>query len=170
MIIRFLAHATLAAAILPATVALAAPPVKPIGLKLLGTYNQPNPEAAFDESAAEISAYDPGSQRLFVTNGADGTIDVLDLSTPSAPTLMFQIPASGDIGATGFSGDGANSVAVYEGLVAVAIEADPVTDPGAVAFYDVDGNLLNLVRVGALPDMLTYTRNGKYVLVANASG
>ena len=167
MIKRFLAPAALAAAILPATVALAAPPVKPIGLKLLGTYEQPNAEDAFDESAAEISSYDPGSERLFVTNGAKGTIDLLDLSNPSMPSLMFQIPVSGEIGSNGFMGGGANSVAVYEGLVAVAIEADTVTDPGAVAFYDVDGNFLNLVMVGALPDMLTYTRNGNYVLVAN---
>ena len=45
--------------------------------------------------------------------------------------------------------------------------AIPKTDPGHVAFYDVDGELITSVKVGALPDMLTFTPNGQYVLVAN---
>jgi hypothetical protein len=36
-----------------------------------------------------------------------------------------------------------------------------------VAFFDTDGNLVGLVEVGALPDMLTFTPDGKKVLVAN---
>ncbi|MCP5167042.1 MAG: choice-of-anchor I family protein [Pseudomonadales bacterium] len=159
---------TLAAAILGASsLVAAAPPVKSIGLELLGTYSQPDPAAAFDESATEISAFDPRSQQLFVTNGADGTLDVLDLSDPTAPALVRQIDVSGPLGSGTFIGDGANSVAVYRGIVAAAVQADPVTDPGAVALFDTDGNLLNLVAVGALPDMLTFTDDGRFLLVAN---
>jgi hypothetical protein len=36
-----------------------------------------------------------------------------------------------------------------------------------VAFYDTDGKFLSAVKVGALPDMLTFTPDGKWVLVAN---
>jgi len=159
---------TLAAAVLGASsLVAAAPPVKSIGLELLGTYSQPDPAAAFDQSATEISAFDPRSQQLFVTNGADGTIDVLDLSDPAAPTLVRQIDVSGPLGSGTFVGDGANSVAVDRGIVAVAVQADPVTDPGAVALFDTDGNLLRLIGVGALPDMLTFTPDGRYLLVAN---
>jgi DNA-binding beta-propeller fold protein YncE len=60
-----------------------------------------------------------------------------------------------------------NSVAVYDGLVALAIEANPKTSPGAVAFYNAaDLRLLHSVTVGALPDMVTFTPDGKYLLVA----
>ncbi|MEW8586513.1 MAG: alkaline phosphatase, partial [Candidatus Thiodiazotropha sp.] len=63
---------------------------------------------------------------------------------------------------------GAHSVAVHKGVVAVAIEADDKQAPGVVAFYDaVDLSLINSVQVGALPDMVTFTPNGKYLLVAN---
>jgi hypothetical protein len=159
---------TLAAAVLGASsLVAAAPPVKSIGLELLGTYSQPDPAAAFDQSATEISAFDARSQQLFVTNGADGTIDVLDVSDPATPTLVRQIDVSGPLGSDSFIGDGANSVAVYRGIVAAAVQADPVTDPGAVALFDTDGNLLKLIGVGALPDMLTFTPDGRYLLVAN---
>lgn len=111
--------------------------------------------------AAEITAYDAASKRLFVVNGANGSVDVLDLSTPSAPKLVGTIKVAG-------MGAAVNSVAVHDGLVALAIEAAPKTSPGTVAFYQAaDLKLLNTVRVGALPDMLTFTPDGRTVLVAN---
>ncbi|BDT60729.1 hypothetical protein MasN3_42230 [Massilia varians] len=111
--------------------------------------------------AAEITAFDAASKRLFVVNGANGTVDVLDLATPSAPKLV------GTISVTGL-GVGVNSVAIHDGLVALAIEASPKTNPGTVAFYNAaDLKLVNSVRVGALPDMLTFTPDGRTVLVAN---
>jgi YVTN family beta-propeller protein len=113
----------------------------------------------FDDSAAEIPAFDPASSRLFVVNGSTGTIDVFDLSDPEAP-----VPLPGITLPTGLS---PNSVAVKGGLVAVAAEADPVTDPGQVLFYDTAGTLLSAVTVGALPDMVTFSPDGTKVLVAN---
>ena len=165
---KLFVRSTLAAALFGASsLAAAAPPVKSITLELLGTYSQPDPAAAFDKSATEISAFDPASQQLFVTNGAEGTIDVLDLSDPAVPTLVRQLAVSGPLGGGTFVGDGANSVAFSDGVLAAAVQADPVTDPGAVALFDTNGNLLNLVPVGALPDMLTFTDDGRYLLVAN---
>jgi hypothetical protein len=50
----------------------------------------------------------------------------------------------------------------------VAIEAKVKQDPGAVAFYRADDlSLLEVVPVGALPDMVTFSPNGQYALVAN---
>ncbi|MEM8674575.1 MAG: choice-of-anchor I family protein [Cyanobacteria bacterium P01_G01_bin.67] len=114
----------------------------------------------FDDGAAEIPAFDAVSQRLFVTNGANDTIDALDLSDPSNPTLAFAI----DI--TPFGG-GVNSVAVSDGILAAAIESDPATELGSVVFFDSDGNLLNQVTAGSLPDQVTFSPDGTKVLVAN---
>ena len=73
-------------------------------------------------------------------------------------------------------GSGVNDVTVKNGIVAVASEIvnengnddedDDFQDNGKVIFFDVDGNFLNEVQVGSLPDMLTFTPNGKMVLVA----
>ena len=111
--------------------------------------------------AAEITAYDAGSRRLFVVNGANGTVDVLDLAAPGTPKLIGTINVAS-------MGKAVNSVAVHDGLVALAIESDPKTQPGTVAFYHAaDLKLINSVKVGALPDMLTFTPDGSKVLVAN---
>lgn len=115
-------------------------------------------------SSAEITAYDPLSKRLFVINGALASVDVLDLSNPAAPTLINSIAAS-SIGA-GLAA--INSVAVFNGVVALAIEANPKTSNGVVAWLRAsDLTVLGTDTVGALPDMLTFTPDGRHLLVAN---
>lgn len=132
-------------------------PTDPTSLLVpIGTYET----GVFDASAAEIVVYDPATQRLFVVNAQVPSVEVLDVSDPSNPTKLFDIDPSA-------YGAGANSVAVNNGIVAVAIEAEEKTDPGSVVFFDIDGNFLNAVTVGALPDMLTFTPDGTKVLVAN---
>jgi len=108
--------------------------------------------------AAEISAYDEVSRRLFVVNGALGTVDVMDLRDPARPSRITTLNVGG----------AANSVAARGGIVAVAIEGATRTDPGTVAFYRAPTlALISTVTVGALPDMVTFTPDGKTVLVAN---
>ena len=52
-------------------------------------------------------------------------------------------------------------------MVAFAMSNNTVTDPGRVALLDSDGNLLRKYVVGSRPDMLAYTPNGRYIVVAN---
>lgn len=106
---------------------------------------------------SEIVAYDDKTDTLWVA-GVVG-VDVLDRRTGQ---LLAHIDVTG-LGAV-------NGVAIHDGLAAFAIES--TTDrtlPGKVVFYDTrkrrqDGDP---VGVDALPDMLTFTPNGKQVLVAN---
>ncbi|VEP17401.1 Alkaline phosphatase [Hyella patelloides LEGE 07179] len=128
-------------------------------LNQLGRYQAETTEEDA-EGAAEISAFDPESNRLFVVNAVENAIDILDLSDLSNPTLVSSI----DLNPVGAGG---NSVAVRNGVVAVAVASDPVQEPGTVAFYNTEGTLLNQVTVGALPDMLTFTPDGTKILVAN---
>jgi hypothetical protein len=58
-------------------------------------------------NCAEIAAYDPGTQTLLVVSGDGKTIDLLDISDPTAPVLEGQIDVTE-------YGDSANSVAVYK--------------------------------------------------------
>lgn len=153
---RLLAVITAAAGVLAAALgapAAGAPAVNGITLVAIGTYSS----GVFDESAAEIVAHDPATQRLFVVNADAGVVDVLDIADPASPELVDTIVASGEV----------NSVDVRDGTVAVAVQADPAQDPGSVELYDTDGTLLAAVGVGALPDMLTFTPDGTRIVVAN---
>ena len=125
-----------------------------INLSQLGTFTSDN--------GAEIVAHDPTTQRLFVTTG--NTVEIIDISDPANPTKVSDIAVTSIDGVTY---GGANSVAVKNGIVAIAIEAENSQENGIVAFYDVDGVLQNTVTVGALPDMLTFTPDGTKVIVAN---
>jgi 2',3'-cyclic-nucleotide 2'-phosphodiesterase/3'-nucleotidase/5'-nucleotidase len=117
-------------------------------------------DSGLGEGASEISAYDAGSRRLFVVNSVQAKVDILDLSNPAAPAKV------GAIDVTPY-GAVANSVDTYNGLVAVAVQAEPKTDPGKILFFNTQGVLQKQVPAGALPDMVTFSPNGKYVLAAN---
>ena len=148
----------LSIALAVSTLALAPSLLADITLVPRGTYAA----GVFDESAAEIVDYDAKTKRIFVVNGATNSIDVLDASNVDNPTLAFSIA---------LQGGSPNSVAVdprsWVNEIAVAVEADTITDPGKVMFFDTDGNFLNELTVGALPDMLTYSHNGFMLAVAN---
>lgn len=112
------------------------------------------------ETAAETVAFDPETSRAFFTNSAPNTFSIIGLSNPGAPALIAEVNLAP-------YGAGPNSVAVFNGLVAVSVEADPKTDPGKVVFFDTNGGYLHEVTVGALPDMITFSPDGSMLLTAN---
>jgi hypothetical protein len=111
--------------------------------------------------AAEITAYDEKSKRLFIVNGVNESLDVLDLTNPAAPVKRDTLNSTA-------LGGVANSISIFDGVIAVAIEAKPKTSAGKVNFYNTSTlALLGSVNVGSQPDMLTFSPDGKYVVVAN---
>jgi hypothetical protein len=118
---------------------------------------------AGEGGTAEITAFDPKTKKLFsVSNTANSTqVNIYDLSNPAAPL------AAGSIN-MGAYGRVAHSVSVSNGKLAVSVEAAVKTDPGKVAIFNTaDNSFVKEIPVGAYPDMLTYTPDGKYILTAN---
>jgi hypothetical protein len=115
------------------------------------------------EGAAEISAYDEFSKKLFTVNNSDSNkIDVIDLTDPTNPKLIASIDL------TPFNG-AANSVATYNGKLAVALEATPnKQDLGKVVVFDATNYaVIKEITVGSLADMVTFSPDGKYIMSAN---
>ncbi|MGQ2920916.1 MAG: choice-of-anchor I family protein [Hydrogenophaga sp.] len=128
-------------------------------LEKIGSYST----GQYEVSAAEIPAFDAASRRLFVVNAQLGAVDVLNLANPANPVKIGTLDATAVL-----AGASINSVAVFNGTVAVAIQAPVKTDPGRMALYRAsDLSLISSVTIGALPDMLTFTPDGTTVLVAN---
>jgi DNA-binding beta-propeller fold protein YncE len=115
-----------------------------------------------DAGAAEITAFDPATNRLFVVNnGTVNKIDVVDFKDLAAMKVISSIQMLPYGGAV-------NSVAVYGGKLAAAIESTDKQANGKVAVFNTtDNSEVKVVNVGALPDMVTYSPDGKFILTAN---
>ena len=133
--------------------AAAAPPERPLTFTKLWTHSHTAPG-----QLSEIPAFDRRTNTVWVA-GVVG-VDVLDGETG---TLIEHIDVTG-YGLV-------NSVAIHNGLAALAIEAGPPDRrrAGVVVFYNTRTRLPvgDPVTVGSLPDMLTFTHDGSKLLVAN---
>lgn len=138
-----------------ATFACAALAADTVRIERLWQY--PHAQTQVPGQKSEVVAYDRRSDTLWVA-GVVG-VDVLDRRSG-------QLVAHLDVGSLG----AVNSVALHGGVAALAIESTvDRTLPGVVAFFDSRTRqaLGAPVTVGPLPDMLTFTPDGRTVLVAN---
>ena len=115
-----------------------------------------------DLGAAEITAFDPETDRLFaVNNGTENKIDVLDMSNPALVTVIKSIsmlPYGGYV----------NSVAVSNGKLAAAIESTNKQAAGKIVVFNTSTYAeIKSINVGALPDMVTFSPDGNYIISAN---
>ena len=112
--------------------------------------------------AAEITAFDPSTDRLFaVNNSTENKIDVIDISDPANIKVIKSIsmlPYGGYV----------NSVSVFDGKLAAAIESTNKQSLGKIVVFNTTNYAeLKSINVGALPDMVTFSHDGKYILSAN---
>jgi len=131
------------------------PSTNELNLNLLSSFS--NGPAGVN--SAEIVAHCRLTQRLFIANSIAGKMDIVDFSNPTAPVLLSSVVMTpyGNI----------NSIAVHDGIVAVATEnADPQAN-GKIVFFDADGVFVNEVSAGAMPDMITFSKDYSKVITAN---
>ncbi|MGY0219893.1 choice-of-anchor I family protein [Endozoicomonadaceae bacterium StTr2] len=132
------------------------------------------------DGAAEIVSWHPRSQSVLVVNSGKNAVDILDISHLEGkpllnPRVASNIPLKSRINVSKdipeLTLGAANSVAVKGDLLAVAVENKNKQQPGIVAFYQLqaegEAQFSNYVTVGALPDMVTFTPDGRYVMAAN---
>ena len=113
-----------------------------------------------DNPGSEIVAHDPETERLFVLNSGNASVEILDFSNPLNISAIATIDLS-------TYGDESTSVAHYNGIVAATAVPETVGENGTIIFMDTEGNILSTVEVGALPDMITFSHDGNMLLVAN---
>lgn len=112
--------------------------------------------------AAEITTYDPITKRLFaVNNGTTNKIDVIDIANPASISVVKSIsmlPYGGYV----------NSVDVKNGMLAAAIESTNKQAPGKIVVFNTSTlKEIASINVGALPDMVVFSPNGKFIFSAN---
>lgn len=111
-----------------------------------------------DEAYAEISAFDPITKKLFIANSEENEVSVLDLTDATNPVKLTSISLTGN----------PNSVAVHNGVLAVAVENNNKQANGTIETYNTDTQVsIQSYTTGALPDMVTFSPDGKYLISAN---
>ena len=125
-------------------------------------------DAPFDTSAAEIVSYDSCTDKLYVVNAQAQKVDVLSMNSDSAPASEGSIDLQSAAVASGIDIGAANSVSTHQGLVAVAVENADKQQNGIIALYRSDTlELITTYTAGALPDMVSFSKDGRYIASAN---
>ncbi len=124
-----------------------------LGVALAASY-----DSGAGEGGAEVVSHVDG--RLYITNGAEDRIDVVEAASGARLTSLDLSAVPGYAGIT--------SVSASATGIAVAVEIDADVSPkGVVAFFAPDGTFQGTVEVGNLPDMVTHSADGSRVFVAN---
>lgn len=107
---------------------------------------------------AEIAAFMPEAKRLFVV-GDSNAMEVVDISDAQNPKRLNAFALDGE----------ATSVTTFENLIAVSLLAKPSWGEGSVEIMEfANGTVQKLTTLKACfhPDMITFTPNGRKLLVA----
>jgi hypothetical protein len=152
-------HLAPALSILPLLASASLEAQATLTLRPLGTYVSGLADPTQDITSAETAALRGGL--MYVTNATDVSLDIVSVADPRQPVRLRRV----DLRAYGAS---VTSVAVSRNnLIAVAVDASPKTDPGSVVFLTPGGQVIRSVQVGAGPDMVVFTPDGRRLLVAN---
>ncbi len=134
---------------------LAPTPSNELNLQLLSSFSN----GTTGSNSAEIVAFDPTTDRLYIANSIGQKMDVVNFSNPAAPVLITSISM--------VPYGGINSIIAKNGIVAAAVENTNPQLNGSVVFFDQNGVFQNQVVVGAMPDMITFNQDYTKILTAN---
>jgi hypothetical protein len=127
-----------------------------------------------DGGIAEIVQYNRDTGRIYMVNGALGSLDIVDVKnlrsgkfTPLKLYRRIDLRAMG--AAHGFEYGDLTSVAISpkNKLVALAVQHRNYASPGYIVLADYEGEYLRHYGAGVQPDMICFTGDEQYVLTAD---
>lgn len=114
-----------------------------------------------DGVGVEIPAIDTVNGLIWLTRSGEPAVARLTIDPEGAPGWLPTTDLSG-------FGAEATSVSVHRGLAAVSLLPDPTKGgPGTLVLLNSTGEVLDTAPVGHHPDMVTFTPDGRSLLVAN---
>lgn len=140
-------------------------------LNIERVFSTPRTTLNWKKSAAEIVAINRKTGQMFSVNSQMEFINYFRLAEDGSLTEPGVLEIGNDVP----NHNGINSISISENVMAVALEflddsPVPVQTAGRCAFYDVSGDVpkfLGVVKVGALPDAVTMSHDGKKALLAD---
>jgi hypothetical protein len=127
-----------------------------------------------DGGIAEIVIYNKDNKRIYMVNGALGSLDIVDAGALRSGkftdmALYKRIDVSAMAAAHGFEYGDLTSVAVSikNKLIALAVQHRDYNEPGYIVLADYDGEYMRHYGAGVQPDMICFTPDEQYVLTAD---
>lgn len=127
-----------------------------------------------DGGATEIVAYNADNHKYYVINGTTKQIEVVPLqkntpfTTLKAEKFINLEKALKEVKPNFSYGDVTSiSISTESDIIAAAVQAADYNDNGLAVLLDYSGTILHVVEAGKQPDMITFTPDGKKILVAN---
>lgn len=127
-----------------------------------------------DGGVAEIVKYNPDNQKMYLVSGQFQSVDIVSLKGTQVDqqntyTLEKRLDIHTLAAEHGFTCSDITSVDINTKLdiMAIAVQGEQYTDNGSIVLFDYDGNYITHFAAGCQPDMITFTKDGKYVLTAN---
>ncbi len=127
-----------------------------------------------DGGATEIVAYNADNHKYYVINGTTKQIEVVPLQKNTAFTSLkaeksINLEKALKEVKPNFSyGDVTSiSISTESDIIVAAVQAADYNDNGLAVLLDYSGSILHVVEAGKQPDMITFTPDGKKILVAN---
>ncbi|WP_295148620.1 choice-of-anchor I family protein [uncultured Peptoniphilus sp.] len=122
-----------------------------------------------DGGVAEIVTYNKEDKVFYVVSGVTQSIDIVKINSDGSTELQNKIEIgevlegqdinSGDMTSVSYSDE--------KNLLAVAVQDSAYDKNGHIVVLDKEGNFLEAYECGVQPDMVTFTKDGRYILSAD---
>jgi hypothetical protein len=127
-----------------------------------------------DGGIAEIVQYNKDNQRIYMVNGALGSLDIVDVKNLRSGSfrslsLYRRIDISAMGNDHGFIYGDLTSVAIgtKNKFIALAVQHRDFASPGYIVIIDYEGAYLRHYDAGVQPDMICFTKDERYILTAD---
>jgi len=141
-------------------------------LSYIGRYSVGSVNA--DGGIAEIVRYNKDNKRIYLVNGALGSLDIVDAGALRSGkftglTLYKRVDILAMGNARGFDYGDLTSVAIdtKNKIIALAVQHREYDKHGYVVLVNYEGEYIRHYDAGVQPDMICFTPDGQYILTAD---
>lgn len=118
---------------------------------------------------AEIVTYNKDDKVFYVVSGVTQSIDLVKINSDGSTERKKRIEIGEILEDKNINAGDMTSVSYSDEkkLLAVAVQDEDYKNNGHIVILDKDGNFVEAYESGVQPDMVTFTKDGKYILSAD---
>lgn len=122
-----------------------------------------------DGGVAEIVTYNKKDKVFYVVSGVTQSIDIVKINSDGSNKKLKTVSIKDVLNDKNINAGDMTSVSYSDEkeILAVAVQNEDYRKEGHILVLDKDGNFKKAFECGVQPDMVTFTKDGKYILSAD---